>query len=84
MRCRVFGKKIESSIFLEIIKEAKKNKKLKINITYLLTAKNKVLRTLLEELKFKKKNCKYGKEKYELDVYKNQSNNINYCKINYE
>jgi FkbH-like protein len=84
MSCRVFGKKIESSIFLEIIKEAKKNKKLKINITYLLTAKNKVLRTLLEELKFKKKNCKYGKEKYELDVYKNQSNNINYCKINYE
>jgi FkbH-like protein len=84
MSCRVFGKKIEDSIFFEILKEAKKNNKTKINITYLQTAKNKVLQTLIERLEFKKKNCKQEKELYELNVIQNKFENINYCRINYE
>ena len=84
MSCRVFGKRIEDSIFFEIIKEAKKNKKIKINITYLQTAKNKVLRTLIERLKFVKKSCKQEKKLYELNIFQRKSKNKNYCRIKYE
>lgn len=84
MSCRVFGKRIEDSIFFEIIKEAKKNKKIKINITYLQTAKNKVLRTLIERLKFVKKSCKQEKKLYELNIVQRKSKNKNYCRIKYE
>lgn len=84
MSCRVFGKKIEDSIFFEILKEATKNKKKFIYITHIQTEKNKILLPLIEKLEFVKKSFKQKNKLYELSIAQRKSKKKNYCKIYYE
>ena len=59
MSCRVFNKSIENSIMWELIKDAKKNMKERIDIHYKKNNKNLILKDILNSLGFSKQD-NYG------------------------